>query len=551
MKTHYNMKKSLFLFALLTLSTALWADSVLDVAKENAKFDVNEAASEAINQITNNYMVDYVQPIKDTAIAHISAIRDTALVDINASLDKTEVETIKDSALAAIEAIKTKVFEDLYAETILHPVRTNALNQLNRAANNVKQQIAEIVIDEAVKTAAVTAVDSALQSATAVINAAKTEDEIATAKTMALAAFDAQLETVNNAVIQLRDTKSASLDTIHNTANAAKTAISEAATREEVYALRDAAIATIVATDSAATADINATLVLAQVIAIKDSSLTVIETTKQQALADIKAVLDSIAEEEKALPQAKEKALAAVQDSAAKAFEVVKYLYVTPYVVYKAQADLDYAESEALSRINYCSTVAEVDGEVEFAFARFAEIVAEAKSMEGESEAKIVPLYSDSTIVTPTEEDVTLTWPIEEDAATYTVIITEEGDTIYVAKFDADGRRTDMGDEEPSMAAARMARAATATADQGYQYTVLGLTTETHYGYKVISQTVDNTVIYQNGGGFMTSTDPTPAGINTLPYEGKVGKGSFKVMENHTLRIIRDGKRYTMMGVEE
>ncbi|MCQ2324656.1 MAG: leucine-rich repeat protein [Paludibacteraceae bacterium] len=523
-------------------------NSVLDVAKENAKFDVNEAASEAINQITNNYMVDYVQPIKDTAIAHISAIRDTALVDINASLDKTEVETIKDSALAAIEAIKTKVFEDLYAETILHPVRTNALDQLNKAANNVKQQIAEIVIDEAVKTAAVTAVDSALQSATTVINAAKTEDEITAAKTMTLAAFDAQLEAVNNAVIQLRDTKSASLDTIHNTANAAKTAISEAATREEVYSLRDAAIATIVATDNAATADINATLVLAQVIAIKDSSLAVMETTKLQALADIKAVLDSIAEEEKALPQAKEKALAAVQDSASKAFEVVKYLYVTPYVVYKAQADLDYAESEALSRINYCSIVAEVDGEVEFAFARFAEIVAEAKSMEGESEAKIVPLYSDSTIVTPTEEDVTLTWPIEEDAATYTVIITEEGDTIYVAKFDADGRRTDMGDEEPSMAAARMARAATATADQGYQYTVLGLTTETHYGYKVISQTVDNTVIYQNGGGFMTSTDPTPTGNSSLHHSIN---SSFKVMENHRFFIIRDGKRYTMMGVEE
>ena len=547
MKTHHNMKKSLFLSLALMLSTALWADSVLDVAKENAKFDVSEAASEAINQITNNYMVDYVQPIKDTAIAHISAIRDTALVDINASLDKTEVETIKDSALAAIEAIKTKVFEDLYAETILHPVRTNALNQLNRAAENIKQQIAEIVIDEAVKTAAVTAVDSALQSATMVINAAKTEDEITAAKTMALAAFDAQLEAVNNAVIQLRDTKSASLDTIHNTANAAKTAISEAATREEVYSLRDAAIATIVATDSAATADINATLVLAQVIAIKDSSLAVMETTKLQALADIKAVLDSIAEEEKALPQAKEKALAAVQDSASKAFEVVKYLYVTPYVVYKAQADLDYAESEALSRINYCSTVAEVDGEVEFAFARFAEIVAEAKSMEGESEAKIVPLYSDSTIVTPTEEDVTLTWPIEEDAATYTVIITEEGDTIYVAKFDADGRRTDMGDEEPSMAAARMARAATATATQGYQYTVRGLEKGVNYGYKLISQTVDNSVISQNGGGFITRID-TPTGNPSLHHSIN---SSFKVMENHTLRIIRDGKRYTMMGVEE
>ena len=543
------MKKSLILSFALMLSTALWADSVLDVAKENAKFDVNEAASEAINQITNNYMVDYVQPIKDTAIARINAVESTAKTDIGNAQTVPEVEAIRDNALATIDAIYNQAFADMYAEMILNPVRTDALNLLNRAANNVKQQIAEIVIDEAVKTAAVTAVDSALQSATTVINAAKTEDEITAAKTMTLAAFDAQLEAVNNAVIQLRDTKSASLDTIHNTANAAKTAISEAATREEVYSLRAAAIITIVATDNAATADINATLVLAQVIAIKDSSLTVIETTKQQALADIKAVLDSIAEEEKALPKAKEKALAAVQDSAAKAFEVVKYLYVTPYVVYKAQADLDYAESEALSRINYCSTVAEVDGEVEFAFARFAEIVAEAKSMIGAGEAKIVPLYSDSTVVAPTEEDVTLTWPIEEDAATYTVIITEEEDTIYVANFDAEGRRTDLGDEEPSMSAARMARAATATANQGYQYTVLGLTTETHYGYKVISKTVDNTVIYQNGGGFMTSTDPTPTGINSLPYEGKEGKGSFKVMENHTLRIIRDGKHYTIEGL--
>ncbi|MCQ2324657.1 MAG: hypothetical protein MJZ58_00500 [Paludibacteraceae bacterium] len=37
----------------------------------------------------------------------------------------------------------------------------------------------------------------------------------------------------------------------------------------------------------------------------------------------------------------------------------------------------------------------------------------------------------------------------------------------------------------------------------------------------------------------------------TLPYEGKVGKGSFKVFENGQFRIIRNDKRYTIMGVEE
>ena len=41
------------------------------------------------------------------------------------------------------------------------------------------------------------------------------------------------------------------------------------------------------------------------------------------------------------------------------------------------------------------------------------------------------------------------------------------------------------------------------------------------------------------------------AALPTLPYEGKVRKGSVKVIENGHFRIIRNDKRYTIMGVEE
>ncbi len=56
-----------------------------------------------------------------------------------------------------------------------------------------------------------------------------------------------------------------------------------------------------------------------------------------------------------------------------------------------------------------------------------------------------------------------------------------------------------------------------------------------------------------NGAPRMTMPKPnsTPTGNYTLPYEGKAGKGSFKVIENGQFRIIRNDKRYTIMGVEE
>lgn len=45
--------------------------------------------------------------------------------------------------------------------------------------------------------------------------------------------------------------------------------------------------------------------------------------------------------------------------------------------------------------------------------------------------------------------------------------------------------------------------------------------------------------------------DPEDTALPTLPYDEKVRKGSFKVIENGHFRIIRNDKRYTIMGVEE
>ena len=69
------------------------------------------------------------------------------------------------------------------------------------------------------------------------------------------------------------------------------------------------------------------------------------------------------------------------------------------------------------------------------------------------------------------------------------------------------------------------------------------------------------TVIANDGGDltgslkgklYVTIEDPSDdTALPTLPYERKVGKGSFKVMENGQFRIIRNDKRYTIMGVEE
>ncbi len=533
---------------------------VLAEAKSSALIDINDAIATAKLVITSSGGdIDYIQPIKDAALASLEQVTAKVPEDINSAMDTETITTIKDRAITEIDAIRDKAVEDITTLIELTQERVTLLNKVKSQAGMSKNVINQTEVSSSIKTMAVTAIDNALATALTNMEAAELLSELTNAYNTAVAIFEAQVQAVTDAAAKeaqekaaLADAKTQALAAIQSAVTSAKQAINQAATGYEYEAkgITEPAFALITTTDSTASAGIQTALTIAAIAPIKEQALMSIEATKTQAIEEINALIASILAKQAVLQEAKDAAKVQVQDSAANAFEAVKYLFVTPNVIYKAQDDLDYAESEALSRINYCSTVAEVDGEVEFAFARFAEIVAEAKSMEGGEETKIVPLYGTETTVAPTEEDVTITWPVYEEAESYTLIITEEGDTIYEIKFDTDGVRVGAPRRAPSMDGVNLAPAADLTM-QGYQYTVSGLTTETHYGYKVISQTVDNTVIYQNGGGFMTSTDPTPTGINSLPYEGKAGKGSFKVMENHTLRIIRDGKRYTILGVGE
>ncbi len=71
---------------------------------------------------------------------------------------------------------------------------------------------------------------------------------------------------------------------------------------------------------------------------------------------------------------------------------------------------------------------------------------------------------------------------------------------------------------------------------------------------KDFNPVINNTTTYDLALGKVRTYFGVP-GINTalptLPYEGKVRKGSVKVIENGQFRIIREGKAYMIMGVEE
>ena len=156
-----------------------------------------------------------------------------------------------------------------------------------------------------------------------------------------------------------------------------------------------------------------------------------------------------------------------------------------------------------------------------------------------------------ATETTVTDNDVavvaddntaTFTWPTSNTADSYTIDITKDGVLFCQLTFNANGQLTGIA-FAPGRNGQSMAPAATLTTS-GMQFTVTGLNSGTNYAFNLTVKSGSTVVASYTGtfattGGVPTSTDVLQSDLAPRKF----------IRDNQVL-ILRDGKTYTIQGVE-
>ena len=151
--------------------------------------------------------------------------------------------------------------------------------------------------------------------------------------------------------------------------------------------------------------------------------------------------------------------------------------------------------------------------------------------------------------VEPQDNAATLTWPTSNNAVSYTIEITKDGVVFCRLTFNANGQLTGIA-FAPVRDGQSMAQAAMMTAN-GLQFTVTGLDSNTHYGYSLTAKDANEQPIATYSSSFTTTSEGVPTGIDNTPFLSGEGRGeASKLLRNGEVLILRDGKTYTIQGVE-
>ena len=166
--------------------------------------------------------------------------------------------------------------------------------------------------------------------------------------------------------------------------------------------------------------------------------------------------------------------------------------------------------------------------------------------------------------VEPQDNAATLTWPTSNEAFSYTIEITKDGVVFCRLTFNANGQLTGIA-FAPGRDGQSMAPAAVMTAN-GLQFTVTGLNSNTQYGYSLTAKDANEQPIASYSGSFTTTSEGVPTGIDNTPFLSGEGRGeasdntpflsgegrgeASKLLRNGEVLILRDGKTYTIQGVE-
>ena len=155
-----------------------------------------------------------------------------------------------------------------------------------------------------------------------------------------------------------------------------------------------------------------------------------------------------------------------------------------------------------------------------------------------------------ATETTVTDNDVavvaddntaTFTWPTSNTADSYTIDITKDGVLFCQLTFNANGQLTGIA-FAPGRNGQSMAPAATLTTS-GMQFTVTGLNSGTNYAFNLTVKS-GSTVVASYSGSFTTT------GVSTSTDVLQSNLAPRKFIRDNQVLILRDGKTYTLQGVE-
>ena len=148
----------------------------------------------------------------------------------------------------------------------------------------------------------------------------------------------------------------------------------------------------------------------------------------------------------------------------------------------------------------------------------------------------------DDITITPSDYEATVVWLSHEHAATYSLVITRNGDTYCTLTFNKYGQLINIA---LAPARARAKQAAADYTEKGYSFTITGLDAATTYDYTFsVLNDAHETLDIQYGTFTTQSNTTTSVSDSQSPMAN-----CQKTIRNGQLIILRDGVEYNAMGV--
>ena len=153
-------------------------------------------------------------------------------------------------------------------------------------------------------------------------------------------------------------------------------------------------------------------------------------------------------------------------------------------------------------------------------------------------------------LVTPRDNDADITWPTNSSADTYTILITQDGTEICTLVFNADGQLTRIAFAAPARNGEQRHTPAALLTQDGYRFTVTGLSSGTQYAYAIDVKDAKSNTLNTYKGSFTTTGGTT--GVDDIPATDETLDGTTprKVFRDGQVLILRNDKTYTLTGVE-
>ena len=151
-------------------------------------------------------------------------------------------------------------------------------------------------------------------------------------------------------------------------------------------------------------------------------------------------------------------------------------------------------------------------------------------------------------LVTPRDNDADITWPTNSNADTYTILIMHDCSEICPLVFNSDGQLTRIAFAAPARNGEQRHTPAALLTQDGYRFTVTGLSSSTQYAYAIDVKDAKDNVLNTYKGSFTTTGGAT--GMDDVPATGETLDDTTprKVFRDGQVYILRGDKTYTIMG---